>query len=90
MYMVGALKFFENFPKEEIKKIAFEFATLGMTGIDPKKSNYDVPSINKKMSGYQALSYYYVSWALAIPEMLSQLGMPFDEEYNLAQQALKN
>ncbi|TKS57405.1 tetratricopeptide repeat protein [Mesohalobacter halotolerans] len=90
MYMVSALDFFKNFSKEEIKKIAFEFATLGMTGIDPKKTNYEVPSINKKMSGYQALSYYYVSWALAIPEMLSKLGMPFDEEFDLAQQAIRN
>lgn len=90
MYMVGALEFFKSKSKEEIKKIAFEFATLGMAGIDPQKGNYDVPSIKKQMSGYQALSYYYVSWALAIPEMLSKLEMPFYKEYDLAQQAFKN
>ncbi|WP_019038357.1 tetratricopeptide repeat protein [Psychroflexus tropicus] len=88
MYMVGALDFFNSRSKEDIKKIAFEFATLGMTGIDPSKGNYEVPSINKKMSGYQALAYYYVSWALGIPEMLSDLGMPFQEEYELAKKAL--
>lgn len=53
-----------------------------MTGIDPKKKNYEVPSLDKTMSGYQTLAYYYVSWAIAIPEMLSQLQLPFDKEYN--------
>jgi hypothetical protein len=86
--MVEALDFFVSKPKAEIKKIAFEFGTLGMTGIDPSKNNYDVPSIDKKMSGFQALAYYYVSWAVGIPEMLPQLGMPFDKEYEIAQQAL--
>lgn len=88
MFMVGALEFFSTKTKEEIKKIAFEFATLGMTGIDPSKENYDVPSIDKKMSGYQALAYYYVSWAVGIPEMLSELGLPFDKEFELAKKAL--
>jgi hypothetical protein len=37
-----------------------------------------------KFSGYKLLAYYYVSWAKAVPQMLSQLQMPFDEEYQLA------
>ena len=44
MYMVNALKNFENMPNEKIKEIAFEFATLGMSGIDPNKDGYIVPS----------------------------------------------
>lgn len=87
MYMIEALDFFEGKGKEEIKKIAFELATLGMAGIDPNKEGYTIPSVrNKKMSGYQTLSFYYVSWALGIPEMLNQLQMPFDKEYKLATQ----
>ena len=39
---------------------------------------------NKTFSGYQILAYYYVSWAIAMPEMLAQLQLPFDEEYKLA------
>ena len=57
-----------------------------MAGIDPKKKNYEVASIPKKMSGYQALALYYVSWVIGMPEMLSQLGMPFDKEYKLAKE----
>jgi hypothetical protein len=83
-YMIGALNLLNQKPVEEVKAIAMEFAKLGMTGIDPNKKNYEVPSLNKKMSGYQTLAYYYVSWAIAIPEMLQQLQLPFDKEYTIA------
>lgn len=90
MYMVGAIEFFKPLAKPKVKELAFEFANLGMSGIDPKKDGYSVPSIkNKSFTGYQALAYYYVSWALAIPEMLAQLQMPFDKEYELAKQMNK-
>jgi len=90
MYMVGALEFYQSMNKEKIKKIAFEFATLGMNGINPEKDNYEVPSIpNKKFTGYKALAFYYTSWAIGIPEMLSQLQMPFDKEYDVANSFLK-
>ena len=85
MYMVGAIEKLKDLKKETVKKIAFEFATLGMGGISPEKDGYTVPYFkNEKFSGYKALSYYYVSWAIAMPEMLSQLQMPFDKEYSLA------
>jgi tetratricopeptide (TPR) repeat protein len=83
-FMIGAINFFKDKPTEEVKKIAMEFATLGMAGIDVNKSNYEVPSLDKTMSGYQTLAYYYTSWAIAIPDMLSQLQLPFDKEYGLA------
>jgi hypothetical protein len=38
----------------------------------------------KGLNGYHIVAYYYISWALAMPEMLSQLQLPFDEEYKLA------
>lgn len=89
-YMIGAMEFFEKKPKEETKAIAFEFATLGMGGISPEKKNYTVPALGKKqMTGYQALAYYYVSWAIAIPEMLSKLQLPFEKEFKLALQLKK-
>ncbi len=85
MYMIGALKYFEQFSREEIKKIAFDIAMVGTEGIDPNKQGYTVPSIEGKVfSGYHLLAYYYVSWALAVPEMLSELQLPFDKEYEIA------
>jgi hypothetical protein len=85
MYMIDALSFFEKMSKEEIKKVAFDLAHLGQSGIDPKKDGYHLSSIpGSNFTGYKTLAYYYVSWALGVPEMLSQLGMPFDEEYAIA------
>lgn len=49
-----------------------------------KKENFEVPFIPKKITGYQAQTYYNVSWLIGIPEMLDKLQMPFDKEYNLA------
>jgi hypothetical protein len=90
MYMVGGIEFFKPMSQPRIKELAFEFATLGMSGIDPNNDGYSIPSIkNKTFTGYQALAYYYVSWATAIPEMLAQLQMPFEKEYELAKQMTK-
>jgi hypothetical protein len=91
MYMVNALQYFKDKSKPEIKETAFEFATLGMAGIDPKKKNYSVPSIKESsFSGYKTLAYYYVSWALASPELVESLQMPFDKEYDLATKFLEH
>ena len=85
MFMVDALQFFEGKPQEEIKKIAFEIATQGTQGYRPDKDNYRINSIkDKTFSGYHILAYYYVSWSLAIPEMVSQLNLPYEAEYKMA------
>ena len=77
-------------PKDKIKEIAFEFATLGMSGIDPNRNDYIVPSFEgQAFSGYKTLAYFYVSWALSSPELLPQLQMPFDKEYDMAKQLNK-
>ncbi|MBN2775833.1 MAG: hypothetical protein JXR31_16375, partial [Prolixibacteraceae bacterium] len=84
-FMVDALEFFEGMPKEEIKQIAFDIALQGTQGYSPDKKDYTLNSIpGKTFSGYHILAYYYVSWALAIPEMLSQLQLPYNEEYKQA------
>jgi tetratricopeptide (TPR) repeat protein len=85
MFMVDALKYFEKLPKEQIKKIAIEIAMQGREGYRPTKKDYTIALIpNKQFSGYHILAYYYVSWSLAIPEMVSQLQLPYDDEYKLA------
>jgi Tfp pilus assembly protein PilF len=87
MFMVDAMQYFKDISKDEIKKIAFEIAMQGANGYSPELENYRVNSIpDKKFSGYHILAYYYVSWAIAMPEVLHELQLPFDDEYKLAQQ----
>jgi hypothetical protein len=89
-FMSGAIDYLQKLPIEQVKKIAFEIATVGTQGIDPHKKNYAIPSIeNSSFSGYKTLAYYYVSWAIAIPEAVSQLQLPFEKEYELATKFLK-
>ncbi|HCY77638.1 MAG TPA: hypothetical protein DHV28_17135 [Ignavibacteriales bacterium] len=84
-FMVDALKYFDGMPAAEIKKIALEIAMLGTQGYNPNKKDYILNSIpNKEFSGYHILSYYYVSFAMAIPDVLPELQLPFDEEYQMA------
>ena len=48
-----------------------ENATIRTQGIDPNMKNYSIPSIkDSNFLGYKILTYYYVSWAIGIPEML--------------------
>lgn len=84
-YMVEALSFFKALSQDKIKEIAFEIAMQGRQGYNPNGESYKLATVsNKTFTGYQILAYYYVSWALAIPEMLGQLQLPFEKEYQLA------
>lgn len=85
LHMIGARKYFESLSKEEVKNIAIEIATIGTNGISPDKSGYTVSKIpDKTFSGYELLSYYYVSFAIALPELLPKLGLPFKDEFKIA------
>lgn len=85
MYMVGALEYFKGMPTEKVKDIAYEIAMLGRTGISPEKKGYKLNKIpGTTFTGYRLLAYYYVSWAIALPEVLNDLQMPFEKEYELA------
>jgi Flp pilus assembly protein TadD len=85
MFMVDALLYFKNKPLEDIKQTALEIAMLGTMGIDPNKKEYIISSISdKRFSGNQVLAYYYVSWAIAIPEQVQHLGLNFKKEFEMA------
>lgn len=90
MFMVDAMNFFKDKPIDDIKKIAFEIAMQGTQGYHPDKKDYKLKSIpNKVFSGYHILAYYYVSWMIALPEMVNQLQLPYEEEYSLAKSMVK-
>lgn len=87
MFMVDALQYFNNMHQSKIKDIAFQIAMLGTQGINPDNKGYIVPGITgKEFSGYHLLAYYYVSWALAMPDALNQLQLPYNNEYAAAKQ----
>ncbi|MCF8342526.1 MAG: hypothetical protein K9I82_16230 [Chitinophagaceae bacterium] len=91
LFMVDAFQFFKGKSQEEIKAIAFDIAMQGTQGYSPDKEGYRISAISgKAFSGYHILAYYYVSWALAIPEMVSKLQLPYEEEYNLAIKMFKS
>lgn len=84
-YMVEALKYFEKMSKEKIKEIATEIALQGAQGYKTDGTKYRLGLIPEKVfSGYHILAYHYISWKLVMPEFLSELKLPFDEEYKLA------
>lgn len=85
MYMLGALEYFVPMDTAEIYKIAMEIAVVGLNGINPNNKGYKVTSIpNKEFGGYEFLAYYYVSFALAAPQLLEKLGLPFADAYTAA------
>lgn len=89
MFMVDAMQYFEGMPKLKVREVAFEIATLGTQGIRPD-GKYVLRTVPKKdFSGYHLLAYYYVSWAIAVPEMLDKLQLPYDTEYGMAQMMYK-
>ncbi len=91
MFMIDALKYFSDKSNEKTKKIALEIGMLGTQGIAPDGGRkYKLANIpGKDFSGYHLLAYYYVSWSLAIPEMLKELRLPYDNEYRMALKMLK-
>jgi hypothetical protein len=91
IYVVEALQYFADMPKDKIKNIAVEIAEIGMHGISPDKKGYRVRSIpDTEFSGYHLLAYYYVSWAIALPEMMDKLQLPFEREYEVAKGFVKS
>jgi hypothetical protein len=92
MYMLSALQYFGERLPSVAKDAAKQIAMIGMNGISPdKKSGYKVPAIpDEDFGGYRLLAYYYVSWAIAFPDLLSSLHLPFDDAYATAKQLYEN
>ncbi len=66
------------------KKIAIEIAIQGIEGYRLGKKDYIIPSIpNQLFSGCKILSYYYVSWAVAMPGEVHKLGLEYGKEYEM-------
>ena len=84
MYMLGAMEKFDKMTFQEIQKVAMEIATAGLSGINPK-GKYSINSFpGKEFGGYQFLAYYYVSFARTMPNLLKEIGLPYDKAYETA------
>ena len=82
LHMVAALEYMEGRPMPEVKKIAYDAAMLGVGGIAPEKTGYFLPSVpGREFGGYELLAWYYVSWAISMPEMVDKLNLPFSSAY---------
>ncbi len=86
MYCVGALEKREKLGPDQVRKIAFEIATLGMNGINPNDPalKYTLRTLPGEFTGLQLLCYMHVMWQQVAPEM--DTGFDLRREY---EQALK-
>ena len=90
MYMLSAMQYFDKLTHDDVKKIAFEIATVGISGISPEKK-YSIKAIaDKEFGGYEFLAYYYVSWAREFPDALDKIGLPFNKAYETALEMYKS
>jgi hypothetical protein len=84
-YMIDALNFFKNKPHDDISEIAIDIAMHGHQGFSTSKNDYRITTLpDRTFTGYEILAWYYVSWALSKPDLLSELGLPFEREYGVA------
>ena len=84
MYLLGAMKQFSEMTKEDIQKVGFEIATLGMNGInvnDPK-SQYQLRTLPGTFSGLRLLCYEYVAFKQFAPDL--NIGFDLAKEYEEA------
>jgi hypothetical protein len=78
------MKQFSQMSKEDVQKVGFEIATVGMNGInvnDPK-SQYRLRTLSGTFSGLQLLCYEYAAFKQFAPNM--DIGFDLAREYEEA------
>jgi len=87
---LSAMQYFDKLTHDDVKRIAVEIATVGISGISPDKK-YSIKAIaDKEFGGYEFLAYYYVSWAREFPDALDKIGLPFNKAYETALEMYKS
>ncbi|MHA1279514.1 MAG: tetratricopeptide repeat protein [Candidatus Helarchaeota archaeon] len=84
MYCLGALEKFEKMPKDDVRRIGFEVAMVGMRGIEANKpeKQYTINSLPGKFSGLHLLCLEYVAFTIIDPDM--DIGFDLSKEYEMA------
>ena len=83
-YCLGALERFENMAVDEVQKIGFEIATLGMSGLDVNDPTpkYRLRSLPGEFSGLHLVSIQYVAFKIFAPQI--DIGFDVSQEYEAA------
>jgi len=83
-YCLAALEKFSDMSIEKVKKIAFEIAYKGMSGIDINSADrkYTLDNLEGKFTGFQLVCYEYVGFKMFEPTM--DIGMDLQKEYDAA------
>ena len=84
MYCLGALQKFAAMPRDEVQRVTFEIAMLGMTGLDvnnptPKHRLRLLPG---EFSGLHLVCIEYVGFQQIMPD--AQIGFDLSKEYEAA------
>jgi Flp pilus assembly protein TadD len=85
MYCLSALQKFAALPPDDVRKIAFEIAAVGMKGINPNDPDrtYTLRTMpENRFTGLQLLSYMYVGFKQVAPEMNVSKAEPRDDKYS--------
>jgi Flp pilus assembly protein TadD len=85
MYCVGAMKTFGAMALEDVEKVTFEIAILGMQGLDVNDptQKYSLRSLPGRFSGLHLVSIMYVGMKLIDPT--ADTGFDLSKEYQQAQ-----
>ena len=84
MYCLSAVKKFAEMKPDEVQRIGFEIATLGMNGIDVNDPDpkYRLRTLPGSFTGSQLLCYEYVAFKQFAPDL--DIGFDVAKEYEEA------
>jgi len=84
MYLVGALKLFEQRTEEEIRNIAFEIGLKGQGGLDinDPEREYTLNTLEGSFTGLQLVCYMYAGFKRIEPSL--DVGIDLSDEYAMA------
>jgi len=85
MYLLDALRTFENMDLAQVNAITQEVALIGMNGLDyaSNEKQYVLKTLpDDRYTGLQLMAYMHVGLKIVEPDIDS--GMPFEEAYEAA------
>ncbi len=84
MYLVSALRLFEQRTEEEIRNIAFEIALKGQSGLDINylEREYTLNALEGSFTGLQLVCYMYAGFKRIEPSL--DVGIDLSDEYAMA------